>query len=79
MSADARPHYRHNPPGPGAISERTVVWDLQHESGGPAEILMHGVDASETLARGRGRYVRVLPAGMKPGPRSGTNRIVHGG
>jgi hypothetical protein len=61
------------------MSERVIVWDLEHESGGPAEILMHGVDAAETLTRGRGRYVRELPAGTKPGPRSGLNRVVHGG
>jgi hypothetical protein len=61
------------------MSERVIVWDLEHESGGPAEILMHGVDAAETLARDPARYARQLPAGTKPGPRSGLNRIVFGG
>ena len=54
-----------------------IIWDTKHESG-PAEILLQHVDAQEALARDPDRYVRCLPPGMKPGPRHGTNRIVHG-
>jgi hypothetical protein len=53
----------------------TVIWDLGDETG-PAEMKVHTVNADEALARDPKRYVRHLPDGMKPGPKSGLQRVV---
>jgi hypothetical protein len=54
----------------------TIIFDLDDPSG-PAEILMHDIDAREYIERDPRRYVRELPKGKTFGPRSGVNgRIV---
>jgi hypothetical protein len=54
---------------------RAVLWDMLAE-GGPAQVVLHGSDARDALARSPDRYARELPAGTKPGPRVGPNRII---
>jgi hypothetical protein len=50
----------------------------EREAGGAAlEIACDSVSGGEMLERGHGRYVATLPFGVKLGPRSGSNRIVH--
>ena len=45
--------------------------------GGAIEIACNSVYGGEMLERGQGRYVAALPAGVKLGPHSGTNRVHH--
>lgn len=54
----------------GAASQRTV-WDIEYESG-PTEILMPASAARDLVERHPARYRISLPAGMEPGPKSGT-------
>jgi hypothetical protein len=54
---------------------RVVVFDLLDPSG-PAEVLLHGIDARDALARSPRQYVAVLPLGVRAGPKCGRNRIV---
>jgi hypothetical protein len=50
-----------------------VAWERE-SGGGPIEILTHQHDIVE---RDPKRYVRKLPEGVQPGPRSGPHRVVH--
>jgi hypothetical protein len=52
-----------------------IIFDLRHPSG-PAEVMMHGIDALDAVARDPKRYMRWLPALTKLGPKQGVNRIV---
>ena len=54
---------------------RVTIWDLLAE-GGPAEVVFHGTDARDAMARSPQQYVAELPKDTKPGPRVGLNRIV---
>ncbi len=51
-------------------------WELE-SGGGAIEIATNSASGGEMLERGQGRYVAALPAGVKLGPRSGTNRVHH--
>jgi len=55
---------------------RRRIWDLGDPSG-PAEIEGHTVHVGEMLERDPARYVAELPEGVRPGPKSGENRIRH--
>lgn len=47
----------------------------ERESGGGAVEI--STTQADIVERGRGRYVALLPEGVKLGPRSGLNRVVH--
>jgi hypothetical protein len=57
------------------MATRSLIWDLQDPSG-PAEVDHWSTDNGESLERDPLRYVKKLPPGLKPGPRTGTNRII---
>jgi hypothetical protein len=52
-------------------------WIRQNGGDGPAEMDCFSVAAGEALERDPQRYVRELPEGMAPGPRTGGNRVIH--
>jgi hypothetical protein len=83
------PPQGHAPPRTQHALERRRIWDLgppiddpgraawARENDGPVEIEAHTVHAGEMLERDPGRYVDVLPRGLRPGPKSGEQRVRH--
>jgi hypothetical protein len=55
---------------------RRVIFDLDYDENGPAQLDMPYADAGDCLERGHGRFVASLPAGMIAGPHVGVARIL---
>jgi hypothetical protein len=51
-----------------------TIWDMS-ANGGPAEVLTNAEMADEMISRWPHRYVHNLPLGVRPGQKSGHNRI----